>query len=349
MSTPRPQPFTDAQRMELRSYVQLAGEAIAQYWPMRTFIHHNPLHGLESLPFEEAVKRGAQLFGGRGYLGNETFREYLRQGRISSRDLRAALAPLAADKEVMFGERRTTHLDVLIAAMSQGVTEPSPCGNGTHGKTEAGADAEVIEAVALRLATIFPARPAEPLLPPPRWDSIALPGRETLSTWCDLTLGTTIVETINQELVKWCSVFLDEGEAGWAMPNRDKKFFRAWKSLAQYDGVFRCLGIKQAGQRIRALPDRTEDAVLDSLSTLTLPKPVWEEYLSLHLAALPGWTGYIKWRSNQDNYSWQQQFPIDLVKYLAVRLFYERELVEHALPNPPRVRRNVRCDSKIHG
>jgi uncharacterized protein YbcC (UPF0753/DUF2309 family) len=328
MTTPLPQRFTDAQRMELRSYVQLAGEVIAQYWPMRTFIHHNPLHGLESLSFEQAVKRGAQLFGGRGYLSNDTFRGYLQQGRIRAGDIRAALAPLAADKAIMFGERLTTHLDVLTASMSQGVTEPSPDGHQSDGGAEA--DSELLEAVAHRLATIIPSQPAGSSLPPPRWDSVALPSRETLSAWCDQTLGTTIVETINQELIKWCSAFLDEGEAGWAMPHRDQKFFRAWKSLAQYDGVFRCLGIKQAGQRIRALPDRTEDAVLDSLGRLTLPKPVWEEYLSLHLAALPGWTGYIKWRSNQDNDAWQQQFPIDLVKYLAVRLFYERELVEHA-------------------
>src|SRR5687767_6431819 len=116
MTSHNPQRFTDAQRMELRSYVQLAGEVIAQYWPMRTFIHHNPLHGLESMSFEQAVKRGAQLFGGQGYLSNETFREYLRQGRIRSHDLRAALSPLAADKEVMLGDRPTTHLDVLTAS-----------------------------------------------------------------------------------------------------------------------------------------------------------------------------------------------------------------------------------------
>ena len=74
-------------------------------------------------------------------------------------------------------------------------------------------------------------------------------------------------------------------------------------------------------KKIRALPDRPEDAVLDSLTRLRIPKRAWEEYLSLHLAAMPGWTGYIKWRAHQSGYPWQQQFPIDLVKYLAVRLF----------------------------
>ena len=73
---------SDAERMEVRSYVQLAGEAIAQYWPMRTFIHHNPLHGLENLPFDQAVKRGEQLFGGRGYLPNGAYRRYFEQGLI---------------------------------------------------------------------------------------------------------------------------------------------------------------------------------------------------------------------------------------------------------------------------
>ena len=35
--------------MELRGIVLLAGEVIPHYWPARTFVHHNPLHGLEHL------------------------------------------------------------------------------------------------------------------------------------------------------------------------------------------------------------------------------------------------------------------------------------------------------------
>ena len=52
--------------------------------------------------------------------------------------------------------------------------------------------------------------------------------------------------------------------------------------------------------------------------------------LSSHLAALPGWAGFIKWRADQSEYEWQSAFPIDLVQYLAVRLWYERELVHQA-------------------
>jgi hypothetical protein len=61
--------------MELRGIVKLAGEVIAQYWPMRTFVHHNPLHSLEYLPFDETVRRGKQFMGGNGYLPGRMYRQ----------------------------------------------------------------------------------------------------------------------------------------------------------------------------------------------------------------------------------------------------------------------------------
>jgi len=319
------QTFTDAQRMEVRSYVQLAREVIAQYWPMRTFIHHNPLHGLEGLPFDKAIKQGAHLFGGRGYLSNEIFRRYFKKGRIGLDDLQATVAPLAAAKQVTFSGRPTSHVEVLIASMVHGISEP-------HRHPSDAPDLEEKETVA-KIASwlksvgtgITPA-PA-PLAP---WDTVELPLHETCAAWCDQTIGTTIVETINREMVKWCSAFLDEGEATWSMPDRQKKFYQVWKFLAQHDMSVRLIGIRNAAQKIAALSDRPEDALLESLTILKIPKSAWEEYLALQLAALPGWTGYIKWRVDQGNFPWQQQHPIDLVKYLAVRLFYERELVDRS-------------------
>ena len=64
METVTAQRYSETQRMEMRSLVNLAGEVIAYYWPMRTFIHHNILHGLEYLEFEEAVQQGQRFLGG---------------------------------------------------------------------------------------------------------------------------------------------------------------------------------------------------------------------------------------------------------------------------------------------
>ncbi|MGB4993866.1 MAG: putative inorganic carbon transporter subunit DabA, partial [Nitrospira sp.] len=115
--------FTDAERMELRSHVELAGEAISSYWPMRTFIHHNPLHGLEDLPFAQAVKRGELLLGGKGYLPSALYRRYFEQGRIRQEDLTRVLAPLASERRVLFAGREISHLDLLRLSMVHGLSE----------------------------------------------------------------------------------------------------------------------------------------------------------------------------------------------------------------------------------
>ena len=81
----------ETRRMELRGIVQLAGEVIAQYWPMRTFVHHNPLHSLEYLPFEETVRRGKQFMGGNGYLPGELYRGMCVRVESASTHLRCGL------------------------------------------------------------------------------------------------------------------------------------------------------------------------------------------------------------------------------------------------------------------
>lgn len=320
-------PYTDTQRMELRSYVNLAGEVVARLWPMRTFISRNPLQGLEQFSFGEAVRRGEELFGGRGYLSCDTYREAFRRGRIQRRHLDEALRPLATDTHIVFGDRRLSHLDVLRAVMVHGVQLSSSGRSTSVGIGSARTDTDLLVRLTQWLAPILDSDVVDEsasllLCEPDQW-----PYRETMAAWCDRTLGTDLEDRINRQLIKWCAVFCDEGEAAWSMPGRDDTFFRAWKAAAQHDLGLPLLGIGQASEKIRALSDRPEDALLESLERLKVPASAWEEYLSHHVAALPGWAGFIKWRAEQTAYPWQEAYRIDLVKYLAVRLFYERELV----------------------
>lgn len=87
MTTDTKKPGTpDATRLgralAIRSMVGIAGEFLPFVWPIRNFIHHNPLYGLEHLPFEEAVEQASQRFHARGYLHRSDYQALMHAGRI---------------------------------------------------------------------------------------------------------------------------------------------------------------------------------------------------------------------------------------------------------------------------
>jgi len=140
--------------------------------------------------------------------------------------------------------------------------------------------------------------------------------------------GSDLNRQINEHLIKWCAAFADEGMADWSMPSRTRGFYRAWREIAAREASAWTLGISDWAQRLGALPDRPEDALAVSLKRLQVPDEQRKEYLRRHLAQLPGWAGFIRWRGKNPDYPEQGRHPIDPLEYLSVRVFYEAELAE---------------------
>jgi len=161
-------------------------------------------------------------------------------------------------------------------------------------------------------------------------EKISLPAHHTLSEWVGRLTGVGLIEQINEQMIKWVSAFLDEGLGNWEMPVRQEGFYATWKSLGAHDFTGQLLGIKQFRQKVQQLSSHPEETVVEALHTLEIPEDRWQEYLSRHLAYLSGWAGFIRWRSENPFYSPLHQGPIDPLQYLAVRLFYEKELVRVA-------------------
>ena len=94
--------------------------------PITIFIHHNTLHGFEDVPFHEAVKRGALLFGCEPYLTEDRYREELTRGRIRSDKLRIVLTRdlgAGAGQELpCFGTRLELRLAMLQYPLRTGAT-----------------------------------------------------------------------------------------------------------------------------------------------------------------------------------------------------------------------------------
>lgn len=320
--------YTESERMEVRSFVHLAGEAIAPFWPMRIFIHHNPLHGLEDLDFDAAVACGRSLLGGEGYFPNTVYREYLNRGRLRPEHVREALQARSPHAAATLGSRTLHHLDVLYAHMIEGLTPPS--GTCLSRLIQTSDDGLLVERLAHHLESGREVPDHEGVIEETtQADRDRLGGQLTLATWCDRTFGTEIEQLLDQEMIKWCAAYLDEGHAAWALPDREQSLYGAWRLLAREEWGRPLLGIPNWDVKMARIPFRPEDALLESLHRMGIPKHFWSEYLARHLASLPGWAGFIKWRAERSDYPWQSTYPADLVQFLAIRLFYERELVEH--------------------
>ena len=84
----------------INQIIQEAAEPVSQFWPMKGYVSHNPLQGLEHLPFDEAFRQAKGLFGAEGYLPLPEYRSFYQNGRIKRESLDAAMAlegPVSAE------------------------------------------------------------------------------------------------------------------------------------------------------------------------------------------------------------------------------------------------------------
>ena len=136
---------------------------------------------------------------------------------------------------------------------------------------------------------------------------------------------------VDRIMAKWLSSFMDEGLAEWDMPYKSEGFYVAWRLLAIYDPEIGDTSLKN-------IPKTSLEALEEILRDH--PQNGYVDIFTYHLAALPGWTGYINHRT-ESNSDWQQDYPIDLMDYLAARLWTTQKLNLPLLPENNREMSNT--------
>ncbi len=351
---------SDGQRIGLRSHVELAGESLSFVYRMTNFIHHNPLHELEELPFFEAVRKAAQLFGSREVFSVGDWKDLLDRGRLGMEDLEAVLLErnpsLGKKIALSLGGESRKLVDLVLLHFLHEWDPPAPSdpliieGRPAFFRLRKDLAPEVRRLHAFRIAGERSGDPEKSFLKK-LWDSCRQAVREKLpgASWSDPSLefiprpGPTLTllewvdefeegqwsPRIDHLLIKWLSAFLDEGVSAWNLPHRERGFYRSWRSMAVHDREILYWGLREAYEELSSLPANPEDTLIAAINAMEIPREGLTDYLERHVVALPGWLGYVKWRSGRSDDPWTQAHPVDIVMVLAVRLFLEQAVVDH--------------------
>ena len=303
------------QQLKIRTMVKMAGESIPNFWPMRTFIHHNPLFGLEHMTFANAVAEGEQLFHARGYLPRMDYQRYLAENRIDRNVLAEQINRFLA------GQPAIGQLDLHSLLLKLMTACPDP----------------LLDQLGLTDADDVRASLAGQPLPEDTGKASArfiqsLTARtdvELLYVSLDQLFGTDIGITLDELVIKSCLDFFDEGQSSWQMPGREKGFYTAWSGVARHNLRLFIRGMHISN--ILEQDDSPEGVISYVMQELGVPEDDWMACFTRELTRLHGWSGFIRWRSTAKHYYWGQRYPADLVDYLAVRLVFGLALLrEHA-------------------
>jgi len=300
------------EKLKIRSMIYVAAEPVPFFWPMRTFIHHNPLHGLEHLPFSEAAEKGSKIFHGRSFLPRSVYRSYLSEGKVDRNKLESIAAEFAETNPIegvdlkqwliallTETEESVVHSDILVDEIDIHAV--------LNGQSLSPRPVDVSDALAEQLRSQL-------LEDRPMYESV------------DALYGCKIGDDIDELVVKSCLDFFDEGQSVWAMPKREKGFFAAWSNVARRNVRLFLRGIHI--KDILEAEDSPEGVIAYVMRTLGVPEQYWTSYFTRELAHLHGWAGFIRWRATAKHYHWSQLYPGDLVDFMAVRMVLALALMQ---------------------
>ncbi len=157
---------------------------------------------------------------------------------------------------------------------------------------------------------------------------------KSISDLCDIQDDKKRTDVITKEISKWASAYFDEGQSLWKMPGKEKRFFEAWKDLAQWDATFAKISpkFKILVQNLPRDPEKAVVQMIQELETFRMNHslPI-VDYLARNLATVSGWASYIQKFEFEDQLyerTDRTQKVGGLVDLIAIRLAYDLSLLD---------------------
>ena len=265
---------------------------VPHYWPIGSFIHHNPLKGFEDMKFKDALAKAKKIYGGRVYMEPSYYLKFYKEGKISHSILEDNL------KDVLEVDGLGEYYDLAMRCL----LEVNPEWN-RYRSAASSQEHPLDEELLSYLDDEFSYHNKK------KWLT-KLTKHMTLYEINDVLFNRDDKEVIEKSIIEYISRFLDEEQTTVSMENRELGMFETFKLFEDFD-----------------YPYDAEAFVEEALEKLQVKNK--ERYLLTHVLKLHGWAGFIKYRSEDSSYYSQQQYPSSLIDYIAIRLYYEVAYLKH--------------------
>ncbi|RMA97117.1 DUF2309 domain-containing protein [Hydrogenothermus marinus] len=262
---------------------------IPQYWPIKNFIHHNPLKGFEKQHFKNAVNKAKEIFEGNVYMEPEYYVNLYMDGTIREDIFEENLLKVLEENNYKkyFYEAKKFLIEISPNWNKYKFEKINKCID----------EEELIEFIKTETIEKTTEETIKKLIK-----------NLTLYEIYDAIFDTNLKDQIEKDIIEFITRFLDEEQTTLSMYQRNLGMFNVFK---YYEG-----------ENIQESAEVFIEKILENLKVEDK-----ENYLLIHLLKQVGWAGFIKYRSEDKDYPFQQEYPSSIEDYLAIRLFYEHKYI----------------------
>ncbi len=258
---------------------------VAPVWPLKDYVAVNPYLGFSDRKFLAARSELRSVSDIESLMDAGYYRQQYAAGTFLKADINTAIDELVAD-DVQGAERLSVN-DVVSFLQQQ----PDQDLQAGHAQSRLNGGRRVIRTIS-----------------------------ETIDEY-----GTADwSRVVGEEISKHCAAHYDDGQASWSSPWRELPLYLAWRSSAQHDRAFELLGVSGFRKLVQQLPLDPAAAVSSLLERLKVPVDLWDEFLLCQALAMPGWSGWTNYQTQQAEARGEQ--CQDFAGLLAMRLAYEYAL-----------------------
>lgn len=263
---------------------------VPHYWPIGSFIHHNPLKGFEHMHFKDGLSKAQSIFGGKVYMDSSYYMDLYEKGKIDNSIFEKNIEKVIADKgfeiPLSFAKKFLMEVSPQWASLRvEFISKKEEIDNSLYSY--------------LKETSVYSDEKA--------WLD-KLSKHMTLYEINDALFGSYKKDNVEKDIIEYISRFLDEDQTTMNMPNRELGMFEAFKLYENF-----------------SYEKDAQSFVEETLQKLQV-KDVESHFLT-HLLKLHGWAGFIKYRSEDPDYASQEEYPSSLIDYMAIRLYHEQKSV----------------------